>query len=188
MRSGVFDQRGAEAYLPSDHPPPSGRLSAFGFEVTGSPSATEGLASLRGGDFDLLILDVMLPKVDGWEICRQLRKISDVPILMLTAREDEIDRVMGLSIGADDYMAKPFSPIAGSGLHMHISMLNSAGENIFAGESKDGDFSDTLRHAIGGMRATLAESMAFFVPNLNGFRRFQPDVFVPINLGTKVFF
>lgn len=57
-----------------------------------------------------VILDIMLPKVDGWEICRQLRMISEVPILMLTAREEEIDRVLGLSLGADDYVVKPFSP------------------------------------------------------------------------------
>jgi DNA-binding response OmpR family regulator len=57
-----------------------------------------------------VILDVMLPGVDGWEICRQLRRFSDVPILMLTAREEEIDRVLGLSLGADDYVVKPFSP------------------------------------------------------------------------------
>jgi len=58
----------------------------------------------------LVILDIMLPVLDGWEVCRRLRKDSDVPILMLTAREDEIDRVMGLSLGADDYVVKPFSP------------------------------------------------------------------------------
>ncbi len=57
-----------------------------------------------------VILDIMLPQVDGWEICRELRKYSDVPILMLTAREEEIDRVLGLSLGADDYVVKPFSP------------------------------------------------------------------------------
>jgi DNA-binding response OmpR family regulator len=57
-----------------------------------------------------IILDLMLPKIDGWEVCRRLRKVSDVPILMLTAREEEIDRVMGLSLGADDYVVKPFSP------------------------------------------------------------------------------
>ena len=57
-----------------------------------------------------VILDVMLPQVDGWEICRELRKRSNVPILMLTAREEEIDRVLGLSLGADDYVVKPFSP------------------------------------------------------------------------------
>ena len=57
-----------------------------------------------------VILDVMLPGVDGWEICRELRRTSNVPILMLTAREEEIDRVLGLSLGADDYVVKPFSP------------------------------------------------------------------------------
>lgn len=57
-----------------------------------------------------VILDIMLPKVDGWEVCRQLRTFSNVPVLMLTAREEEIDRVTGLSLGADDYVVKPFSP------------------------------------------------------------------------------
>ncbi|MFT5700696.1 MAG: DNA-binding response OmpR family regulator [Desulforhopalus sp.] len=66
------------------------------------------LARLKKPGF--VILDVMLPKVDGWEICRELRKVSDVPILMLTAREEEIDRILGLSLGADDYVVKPFSP------------------------------------------------------------------------------
>jgi len=56
-----------------------------------------------------VILDIMLPGIDGWDICRTLRKVSDVPILMLTAREEEIDRVMGLALGADDYVVKPFS-------------------------------------------------------------------------------
>lgn len=60
--------------------------------------------------YGFVILDIMLPDIDGWEICRELRKISDVPILMLTAREEEIDRVLGLSLGADDYVIKPFSP------------------------------------------------------------------------------
>jgi DNA-binding response OmpR family regulator len=57
-----------------------------------------------------VVLDLMLPKVDGWEVCRRLRKASDVPILILTARDEEIDRVSGLTLGADDYVAKPFSP------------------------------------------------------------------------------
>ena len=57
-----------------------------------------------------IILDLMLPLMDGWEVCRQLRRVSEVPILMLTARDDEIDRVAGLTLGADDYVVKPFSP------------------------------------------------------------------------------
>ena len=59
---------------------------------------------------DFIILDLMLPKMDGWEVCRHIRRSSDVPILMLTAREDEIDRISGLTLGADDYVTKPFSP------------------------------------------------------------------------------
>ena len=59
---------------------------------------------------DFIILDLMLPKMDGWEVCRHIRRFSDVPILMLTAREDEVDRISGLTLGADDYVTKPFSP------------------------------------------------------------------------------
>jgi len=71
-----------------------------------------GLAIQAAGDCNpvFVILDVMLPNLDGWEICRALRKVSDVPVLMLTAREEEIDRVAGLAMGADDYVVKPFSP------------------------------------------------------------------------------
>ncbi|MBK5276296.1 MAG: response regulator transcription factor [Desulfuromonadales bacterium] len=71
-----------------------------------------GQAILVAGDCNpvFVILDVMLPNVDGWEICRALRKASDVPVLMLTAREEEVDRVAGLAMGADDYVVKPFSP------------------------------------------------------------------------------
>jgi DNA-binding response OmpR family regulator len=71
-----------------------------------------GQAIQAAGDCDpvFVILDVMLPNVDGWEICRTLRKSSDVPVLMLTAREEELDRVAGLAMGADDYVVKPFSP------------------------------------------------------------------------------
>jgi len=75
--------------------------------------ATDGAGALqlaRQLKPGFIILDIMLPKIDGWEVCRQLRTFSNVPVLMLTAREEEIDRVTGLSIGADDYMVKPFSP------------------------------------------------------------------------------
>lgn len=72
--------------------------------------AAEGLALLRGGGFDLAILDVGLPDGNGFDLCRTLRGFSDVPVIFLTARSDEIDRVVGLEIGADDYVLKPFSP------------------------------------------------------------------------------
>lgn len=85
-------------------------LEREGFVTIAAYDGEEALRQARLRDPGFVILDVMLPKVDGWEICRQLRKFSDVPILMLTAREEEIDRVMGLSLGADDYVVKPFSP------------------------------------------------------------------------------
>ncbi|BBO75233.1 DNA-binding response regulator [Desulfosarcina widdelii] len=76
-------------------------------------TAGDGEAGLRLADRhhpDLVILDLMIPKLDGWEVCRRLRQHSDVPVIMLTARDEEIDRVAGLTLGADDYVVKPFSP------------------------------------------------------------------------------
>ncbi len=85
-------------------------LQREGFSTITSYDGKKALELARNNQPGFVILDVMLPGVDGWEICRQLRKESEVPILMLTAREEEIDRVMGLSLGADDYVVKPFSP------------------------------------------------------------------------------
>lgn len=85
-------------------------LNREGFKTTAYYNGTEVLMAAQKQIFDLIVLDIMLPERDGWEICRELRKISDVPILILTAREEEIDRVLGLSLGADDYVVKPFSP------------------------------------------------------------------------------
>ena len=69
-----------------------------------------GLQKLKSEPFDLVILDVMLPDIDGFEVCRQIRKSSDIPIVMLTARGEVMDRVVGLELGADDYLPKPFEP------------------------------------------------------------------------------
>lgn len=85
-------------------------LEREGFTTVKVHSGGEGLAAVRKKKPQLLILDLMLPGVDGLEICRQVRATSGVPILMLTAREEEIDRVLGFSLGADDYVVKPFSP------------------------------------------------------------------------------
>jgi len=85
-------------------------LEKEGFATHQVHDGAEALSIARQQAPGFVILDVMLPQVDGWEICRELRKFSDVPILMLTAREEEIDRVLGLSLGADDYVVKPFSP------------------------------------------------------------------------------
>jgi DNA-binding response OmpR family regulator len=78
--------------------------------VTASSTAREGLALLRRESFDALVLDIMLPDLDGFEVCRRVRAESDVPVLMLTARGDETDRIVGLELGADDYLPKPFNP------------------------------------------------------------------------------
>jgi len=85
-------------------------LGTMGFKATTRRTAAEGLALLPEEAFDALILDVMLPDSDGFEVCRQVRARSDLPILMLTARGDETDRIVGLELGADDYLPKPFNP------------------------------------------------------------------------------
>jgi len=84
-------------------------LKKQGYEVQTTGDGAEALDLAREMDPDLIILDVMLPGLDGFEICRILRREMSTPVLMLTARDDEIDRVVGLEVGADDYMAKPFS-------------------------------------------------------------------------------
>ncbi len=85
-------------------------LRKEGFETLSAGDGDAGLALARREGPALVILDINLPGMDGWEVCRALRRDSDVPILMLTARAEEMDRVVGLSIGADDYVVKPFSP------------------------------------------------------------------------------
>lgn len=85
-------------------------LQRFGMSLACALRPSLGLALLRGGGFDAVILDVMLPEMDGFEVCRTLRAESDIPIIMLTARGELTDRVVGLELGADDYLPKPFEP------------------------------------------------------------------------------
>lgn len=80
-----------------------------GYDTEVAYDGEKGLALALSGGFDLILLDVMLPKMDGFEICRRVRERLDTPIIMLTAREEERDKVFGLELGADDYMTKPFS-------------------------------------------------------------------------------
>jgi DNA-binding response OmpR family regulator len=87
-----------------------GYLERDGFEVDTAADGPAGLAAVRAGNPDVVVLDVMLPGIDGIEVCRQLRAFSNAYVLMLTARGEEIDRIMGLTVGADDYLVKPFSP------------------------------------------------------------------------------
>ncbi|WP_448544257.1 winged helix-turn-helix domain-containing protein [Roseiflexus sp.] len=84
-------------------------LEREGYAVINAPDGVVGLERARRDQPDMVILDVMLPRLDGFSVCRILRQESEVPILILTARQDEIDRIAGLELGADDYVAKPFS-------------------------------------------------------------------------------
>lgn len=84
-------------------------LEKEGFRVEVAFDGEEALNAMSGEEPDLVILDLMLPKIDGYEVCRSIRRSSDVPIIMLTARDEDIDKILGLELGADDYMTKPFN-------------------------------------------------------------------------------
>ena len=105
--------RAARILLVDDEPPVQ-RLLSFplereGYEVVPALDGQEALRRFEHERFDLVVLDIMLPKMDGLEVCRRMRAKSSVPIIMLTAKAEEIDKVLGLEIGADDYITKPFS-------------------------------------------------------------------------------
>ena len=100
----IVEDEGAIADLEKDY------LELSGFEVEVENDGNMGLQKALEEDFDLLILDLMLPGVDGFEICRRVRDEKDVPIIMVSAKKDDIDKIRGLGLGADDYMTKPFLP------------------------------------------------------------------------------
>ena len=100
----IIEDDGAIAAIERDY------LEIEGFEVEIAEDGTEGLRRDLEGDFALILLDLMLPGLDGFEVCRKLREKVDVPILMVTARQEDIDKIRGLGLGADDYIDKPFSP------------------------------------------------------------------------------
>lgn len=85
-------------------------LELSGFDVTLASDGKEGLDIALKEDFDIIILDIMLPGMDGFDICKEIRKEKDIPIIMVSAKKEDIDKIRGLGIGADDYMTKPFSP------------------------------------------------------------------------------
>lgn len=85
-------------------------LKASGYDVVMAKDGAQGLSSARREKPDLIVLDLMLPEMDGLDVCRAIRRESNVPIIMLTARVEETDKLIGLELGADDYMTKPFSP------------------------------------------------------------------------------
>ena len=85
-------------------------LELSDFKVETCYSGDEGLKRALENDFDLIILDLMLPGMDGFEVCKRIREVKNIPILMVSAKKDDIDKIRGLGLGADDYMTKPFSP------------------------------------------------------------------------------
>jgi two-component system, OmpR family, response regulator len=91
-------------------PPLAAYLQRFDMQLDSATRPSEGLARLRATPYDAAILDVMLPEMDGFALCRTIRKESSVPIVMLTARGEVMDRIVGLELGADDYLPKPFEP------------------------------------------------------------------------------
>ena len=130
------------------------RDTGYDVEIVG-----DGVAALdrfQGGTFDLILLDLMLPKIDGFGVCELIRRESDVPILMLTAREEEADQVLGLELGADDYITKPFSMrelLARVKANIRrVSMGPAAPKDM---EADNGQRIDLGRIAVDGARATV---------------------------------
>jgi DNA-binding response OmpR family regulator len=85
-------------------------LKNAGYTVKAAATGTDALAEVAAATPDLIVLDLMLPDIDGIEVCKRIRQRSDVPILMLTARDEDVDKIIGLEVGADDYLTKPFNP------------------------------------------------------------------------------
>ena len=100
----IIEDETAIAELEKDY------LELSDFEVETAADGESGLEKAMSMDFDLVILDLMLPGIDGFEVCRRIREAKNIPILMVSARKDDIDKIRGLGLGADDYMTKPFSP------------------------------------------------------------------------------
>ncbi len=100
----IIEDENAIAELERDY------LELSGFEVEVANDGQKGLEKALSNDYDLIILDLMLPNIDGFEICREVRAEKNTPIIMVSAKKDDIDKIRGLGLGADDYMTKPFSP------------------------------------------------------------------------------
>ncbi len=112
-----------------------------GYEAEVANDGEKGLALALSGTFDLILLDVMLPKIDGFEICRRVRSRLETPIIMLTAREEENDKILGLDLGADDYMTKPFS-LGELTSRIRANIRRFSGETVVKG---DGEKSEIIK-------------------------------------------
>lgn len=117
-------------------------LGKEGYKTISALDGVSGLEKALTENPDLILLDVMLPGLDGWEVCKKVREQSQVPIIMLTAREDEVDKVLGLELGADDYITKPYS-MRELAARVKANLRRSAANTAAAPESKEED-SDTI--------------------------------------------
>jgi DNA-binding response OmpR family regulator len=127
-------------------------LAAAGYQVSVADNGRDGLAQAVAGRPDLIILDILMPEMDGWQLCQTLRRSSTVPILMLTALGEEVDRILGLELGADDYLTKPFSSRE---LLAHVRALLRRVELDRTTPEPDGAL------ALGDLRLELASRRAF---------------------------
>lgn len=124
-------------------------LEKEGFHVTVAYDGEEALRALSQEKPALIILDLMLPVIDGYEVCRRVRRDSDVPIIMLTARDEDIDKILGLELGADDYMTKPFNPRELVARIKAILRRSSAGSAELRKQIQAGPLSiDLLQHRV----------------------------------------
>lgn len=130
-------------------------LEANSFSVSTAADGETGLKTALSGDFDLVLLDIMLPKMDGLEVCRKIRAEKDIPILLVSAKKEDLDKIKGLGFGADDYIVKPFSPSElVARVIAHISRYN----RLTAKEKKSGEDKDIT---IGALRLEKASRRAF---------------------------
>ncbi len=118
-------------------------LEASGYQVEVCGNGREGLEKAETGSYDLLLLDVMLPEISGFDICRRIRQDQNVPIILVTARTEDVDKIRGLGLGADDYMVKPFNPtelVARVGAHIRIH------ERLLYDKKKESEQEEELRY------------------------------------------
>ena len=151
-------------------------LENEGFDITEAADGADGLDKFKSLEFDMLVLDVMLPKVDGWSVCREVRRASSIPILMLTARGEEYDRLFGFELGVDDYIVKPFSP---KELVARMKAVLRRSSNAKNNASTAGLFEykelyvniDARKVAIGGKNIGMTpkefDLLSFFVKNMD---------------------
>ena len=151
-------------------------LEANDFEVELAANGNEGLEKSLANDYDLILLDIMLPGVDGFQICRSIRKVKETPILMVSAKHEDVDKIRGLGLGADDYIVKPFSP---SELVARVKSHIARYERLTGGKNQANVLNfddleinlDAHRVFVGGNEVTLAnrefELLAFLAQNPN---------------------